>query len=99
MVATVPRDNGIYEWILLIVKNLRITSVDDNIWRKALKHVADLFSTHPILLVPSFSSFSIQSTGHFSQSPRLSNPSGMWNQASVPKGKLDETVTTGRSSS
>jgi hypothetical protein len=89
MVATVPRDNGIYEWILLIVKNLRITSVDDNIWRKALKHVADLFSTHPILLVPSFSSFSIKSTDTCFTVARLSSPSGMWNPASVTKGKLD----------
>jgi hypothetical protein len=31
-------------------KNLPITSEDDNIWRKALKHGADVFSTHPILL-------------------------------------------------
>jgi hypothetical protein len=45
-----PRDNAIFEWILLIVKNSLHSIVDDKIWRIALKHGADLFSTHPILL-------------------------------------------------
>jgi hypothetical protein len=39
-----PRENAIYEWILLVVqKNLPITTVDDNIWRKALKHGEDVW--------------------------------------------------------
>jgi hypothetical protein len=71
-------------------KYLPITSEDDNIWRKALKHGADVFSTHPILLEAILFVGSNQKYWTFSQYSRLSSTFGMRKQAKVTRRKLGD---------